>query len=276
MGYQKASLFQRVRRKGLVGSALTVRKRVREWFPQDLRDDPIASKVFALRLRRLRMGPGLTIGGPDYVQSTGVTQVRTAETLLSESQWSEEVRETPLAILVGDVKDKPPYQWDLINLLNAFRALGHTTVNVAFREGYGMPVKAGLAVVPAGSLRDATVVLFGFYGRNYGIRDQVLCELCLFDRAEPLALTQRLLGPNESVWLPLGELFQDVEPDRYGDLRIEIRAYHPQVGRSLTPEHRFFFILESREGLACACCHSLQGFGQCAGLRAMPTAAGEA
>ena len=100
------------------------------WFPQDLKNDPIASKVFALRLRRLRTCPGVTIGEPDFVDSAGVSQVRAVQTLLSQSQWSEEVRETPLAVLVGDVKDKPQDQWALINLLNAFRASGHTTVTV--------------------------------------------------------------------------------------------------------------------------------------------------
>ncbi len=80
-----ATLIRRIRQKGLVESMIAIRKRAEGWLPERLAQDPIASRVFALRLQRLRMQQShrcVTIGEPDFVGESGASQAQDVQAVL--------------------------------------------------------------------------------------------------------------------------------------------------------------------------------------------------
>ena len=258
------TLSGRLKRRGVRGLWGVLQRRAERWLPENLARDPIASRLLHLRLQRLRDRcgtAGVTIGRSAAAlgASVGQAPLRDVQALWDTGALQQTLADRPL-LLLGDLAASPNDQQAFVNVLNACGALGQHEVYAGFSENIGLPNKASHAIVPAGLLQTTTVVLFGFYGRNYGIRDQVFYEMVLFDRARPLAVTQGLLGPQQSRWLPLARCFPAVAPQEYGDLRIEVKAYHPEMARVRSPENRFFLIMASPEGRGCAVSHSLPGF----------------
>ena len=136
---QAVALFRRVREKGLRGTVEAIQKRLERRRPEDLLRDPIANKLFALRLSRIRESrerSGLIVAEPDFVSEAVLDRAQDACDALNAGELSSTLVTGAPSVLLGPVADDAAAQWEFVNLTNAFSAMGWQEPRVAFREDF--------------------------------------------------------------------------------------------------------------------------------------------